>query len=239
MAQPKVYLPVHALRDVDIASMLSVASPTGSNDVSRRFDHHHSRRTMIYFLLSLKPASDCGELPESIATLVSKLDWIGLEKSYATLRCLPEPYQTQNSAEGLGDYWETKLTRYPPGPRKSRDYVEKYRSKGFDLNELKLYWNYEEIRQLGQEQRFNTETDQDTHDALSASPVQERKNRGAVQYKNGGIETTVFDVPKDKQIIVLDFADERMPGGYFLENAMTQEEVRRPTDQRLYASLPF
>ncbi|CAF1218715.1 unnamed protein product [Adineta steineri] len=42
---------------------------------------------------------------------------------------------------------------------------------------------------------------------------------------NGRIQHAVFKVPKNKQVIVLDFADERMPGGYFLENAMTQEEV--------------
>ena len=52
-----------------------------------------------------------------------------------------------------------------------------------------------------------------------------RDNPGEIKFVVSGIEEAVFQVPENNQIIVLDFADERMPGGYFLENAYTQEEV--------------
>ena len=81
---------------------------------------------------------------------------------------------------------------------------------------------------------FNPLADQDSHDALQQSPVNTRKNPGKIQFIQSGIEEAVFKVPRGKQVIVLDFADERMPGGYFLENAWTQEEVRGSIDKNLF-----
>ena len=251
MATFEAYLPVHALRKIDIDSMLSVALPGDSSSEIQRLDYHHSRRAMIHFLLSLDPAL-CKNLPQSIATRLSDVNWEGLKVTYGKLKDKTEPYKAQNYAEQLDDPWELHFKQYPPGPKKSMEYIQKYRSEGFFPKELKLYWNYEEIRQLvqekrvnketdqetpcntetNQEARFNPETDQDTHKALMEFPVYKRKHKGTVRYKITGIEKAVFDVAEKKQIIVLDFADERMPGGYFLENARTQEEVRRPADQR-------
>jgi len=56
-------------------------------------------------------------------------------------------------------------------------------------------------------------------------PIIERHNTGQINTKKGRIEDAIFDIPSDKQIIVLDFADERMPGGLFLYGATTQEET--------------
>ena len=150
-----------------------------------------------------------------------------MEEQLRNLQAAIEPYQKQYRAEALGTYWELKLKSNRPGPEQSLAYTSMYRSGGFQLEELKLYWNYEQIRQLNQSGLYNPISDQDTHQALADSPVETRHNAGTVQYVRSGIQDAVFDVPAGKQVIVLDFADERMPGGYFLENAHTQEEVSR------------
>jgi len=138
---------------------------------------------------------------------------------------MTEPYQKQYRAEKFDSYWELKREGNRSGPKQSREYISKYRQDGFRPEELKIYWNYDEIRDLNKNDRFNPITDSDTNDALLKSPVNTRENSGTIEFVRLGIETAVFRVPEDKQVIVLDFADERMPGGYFLENAMTQEEV--------------
>jgi len=108
----------------------------------------------------------------------------------------------------------------------ARPYISYCRTNGFQPNELKLYWNYEQIRDIiKNDTSFNSITDTDSRDALLKIPVNERNNTGKIDFLISGIEKAVFKVPKDKQIIVLDFADERMPGGYFIEGANTQEEV--------------
>lgn len=222
----KPYIPVNALRKMDVESILSVALPTQLDRYTeRRYDHHHSRRAMLYYLLGMQRTEKNGELMRLINGCRQKLDWSEIQKTYDNLKATIEPYQKQNNAEHLGTYWELKRSFDREGARRSKEYISKYRQDGFLPNELKLYWNYEQIKNLDQPDQFNPETDQDSHDNLLSSRVQTRKNAGKVEYIRSGIEEAIFKVPDDHQIIVLDFADERMPGGYFLENARTQEEV--------------
>lgn len=227
MTNPKAYIPLHAFRKIDIHSILSVALPLLDNDeTQRRFDYHHSRRTMLYFLLSMYSTSNNEQLMDLIKECKPKLEWAHVENEYHRLKMIIEPYQKQYRAEKLGTYWElTKSTR--SGPKQSREYISKYRELGFQPDELKIYWNYDQIRDLNKTDRFNPITDHDTNAALTKSPVDTRNNSGEIKFIRSGIEDAIFQVPEDKQVVVLDFADERMPGGYFLENAQTQEEVRR------------
>ena len=226
MSTSRVYMPLHALRKTDLESILSIALPFSNNDETRRrFDYHHSRRTMLHFLLSMENTDNGDGVNKLIDSFGLKIDWSRVRQDYQDLKNVIEPYQSQNGAEQFGTYWELKKTgNIRPGPKQSRDYISKYRADGFKPEELKLYWNYEEIRQL-KETNFNKITDEDTNKNLNNNPVSERKNPGDIIFKKAGIEHAVFEVPADKQVIVLDFADERMPGGYFLENARTQEEV--------------
>jgi len=226
MTTSKAYIPVHAFRKIDIQSILSVALPLLNNDeTQRRFDYHHSRRTMLYFLLSMYDIPNNERLMSLINECNPKIDRLRIEQNYNDLKNIIEPYQKQYRADKLGTYWELKRDANRPGPKQSLKYISKYRQDGFRPEELKIYWNYNQIRDLNNNDRFNPITDSDTNDALLKSPVDTRNNSGTIEFIKSGIENAVFQVPEDKQVIVLDFADERMPGGYFLENARTQEEV--------------
>ncbi|CAF4314691.1 unnamed protein product [Rotaria sp. Silwood2] len=226
MANSRAYIPLHALRKIDIQSILNVAFPLLSNEeTQRRFDYHHSRRTMLYFLLSMYNTPNNEEIIDSIKKYSSKIDLSRIEKDYTYLKNMIEPYKVEHRAENFDDYWELKKAANRPGPRQSYEHILKYRQEGFQEKELKLYWNYDQIRDLNKNDCFNPSTDSDTNDALLQSPVNTRQNSGIIKFVQDGIENAVFQVPEGKQVIVLDFADERMPGGYFLENARTQEEV--------------
>ncbi|UJR25938.1 hypothetical protein I4U23_007286 [Adineta vaga] len=195
----KPYIPSHALQESDIQSILSIADPILLNDETRRrYDYHQSRRTMLYFLLAMKSTNN-ERLMGLIAKCKPSIDWSKLENTYNDLKESTEPYQQQYRAEDKED--------------------------GFQMSELKLYWNYQEIKDLKEPGLFNPEADQDSHDKLLDSPVEKRDCAGEIKFIRSGIEEAVFQAPVDKQVIVLDFADERMPGGYYLENARTQEEV--------------
>ncbi|CAF4565270.1 unnamed protein product [Rotaria socialis] len=225
MTNSNAYLPLHALRKVDIYSMLSVAFPSSDQyETERKYDYHHSRRTMLYFLKLIYDKPNNQAVIDLINKCSRRVDLKRITNDYMTLKKINEPYREQHHSAGSDDYWELKSLKRP-GPLKSLEYISKYREKGFNDNELKIYWNYDEIKRLNEDDYFNPIADQDSHDALQQSPVKTRKNPGKIQFIQSGIEQAVFQVPPGKQVIVLDFADERMPGGYFLENARTQEEV--------------
>ncbi|CAF1504091.1 unnamed protein product [Adineta steineri] len=226
MTHRTAYIPLHALRKIDIQSILSIALPSqmNENENKRRYDYHNSRRTMLHFLLSMFETPNNQQLMNLINECNPRIDWDSIKNTYMDLKTKPEPYQEQYHAEKFDDYWEENYANRP-GPRQSQQYILKYREKGFQPEELKLYWNYQEIESLHKNGYFNPITDTDTKEALKAKPVDKRANFGAVKFHQSGIEKAVFKVEKGRQIIVLDFADERMPGGYFLENARTQEEV--------------
>ena len=228
MTTMKGYIPLHAFRKIDIQSIVSVALPLLNNDETyRRFDYHHSRRTMLYYLLLMRSTLHNEELIRLINDCYPRIDWLRIEKDYNNLKNMTEPYQKQYHAEKFNTYWELKRESNRPGPLQSRKNILEYRQNGFQLNELKVYWNYNQIRDLNKVDRFNPIADMDTNSALVKSPVNKRHNSGAIKFVQAGIQNAVFQVPDHKQVIVLDFADERMPGGYFLENAQTQEEVCR------------
>lgn len=227
MTYAKAYIPVHAFQKIDIQSMLDVALPLLNNeDVQRRYDYHHSRRTMLYFLLAMKSTEHNEKLMDWIRACRPKIDWSDVQNHYDALKSVTEPYQKQRRAENLNTYWELQKFTLS-GPKQSQEYISKYRQDGFQPGELKLYWNYEQIRTLNQNHHFNPVSDSDTYEALTKSPVESRSHEGKVEFVVLGIEEAIFQIPEGKQVIVLDFADERMPGGYFLENARTQEEVCR------------
>ncbi|CAF1208656.1 unnamed protein product [Rotaria sordida] len=238
MTNTRAYIPVHALRKIDIDSIFSIALPLiNNNEIHKRYDYHHNRRTMLYFLLSIYSTPNNERLMCLINEYNPEINWIYIEKNYNDLKNIIESYQRQYHAESFGNYWELnyaeKFRNYWElqedsdilGPKQSCRYISKYRFNGFLPEELKIYWNYNEIRDLNKNNHFNPITDTDTHDNLLKSPVNTRENSGIIQFIQLNIENAVFQVPEGKQVIVLDFANERIPGGYFLENVQTQEEV--------------
>lgn len=220
------YVPTYSLRKLDICSIISIAlAPTISKFWQVRVDAHHSRRTMLKYLLSIRTTPDNEHLLKWIEECHPNFNWALAETNYQQLRNTTELYQTQYNAQTLGNYWQLKIPTSSPRVKNAREYISQYRSGGFQPNELKLYWNYDEIEYLTTPHDYNPITDTDSHKRLLKWPVSRRKNSGTIRFLRSGIQDAVFEVPKDNQVIVLDFADERMPGGYFLEGAMTQEEV--------------
>ncbi|CAF1528811.1 unnamed protein product, partial [Rotaria sordida] len=221
-----MYVPVHSLRKCDICSIISIAFlPTNDKKWKKRVDSHHSRRTMLYFLLSIKSTPNNKQVLNFIYECYPNFDWSIVNENYQQLKNTIESYQLQYNAKKLGNYWQLKIPTHSPGPLKSREYISRYRSDGFQPNELKIYWNYDQIQTLISSNNYNPITDSDARNALLNSPVHERKHSGIIRFVVLAIQDAVFTVPNDKQVIVLDFADERMPGGYYLEQAITQEEV--------------
>lgn len=221
-----MYVPTHALRKVDICSIMSIALAPISDVVWReRVDSHHSRRTMLNFLLSIKRTAHNKHLLIWIEECHPNFDWTIAEKNYHYFKNIIETYQADYNAHKLGNYWQLKIPLASPLPNNAREYISQYRSYGFQSNELKLYWNYNEIKNLTVIDHYNPINDKDSHHALLNSPVHSRKHSGTIRFVQAGIQDAVFQIPYGKQVIVLDFADERMPGGYFLEGVNTQGEV--------------
>lgn len=91
--------------------------------------------------------------------------------------------------------------------------MEKFRQDGFAPEELKLYWNAEQLENLcpkpGEASKTTSTHDSSDIDAvenLLKYPVAQRHHSGEIRYVHDGIERAVFDVPEEAQIILLNFA---------------------------------
>lgn len=87
--------------------------------------------------------------------------------------------------------------------------MKRFRNDGFRPEELKLYWNPKQIEKLcpdASEQIPFDPSDSGAVDNLRQYPVSERNHRGRITYVTNGIEKAVFDIPEDAQIILLNFA---------------------------------
>jgi hypothetical protein len=99
-----------------------------------------------------------------------------------------------------------------PDVEQSREYASQHRSRGWKANELKIYWDAQQLEHLCHVDRTDGDEASAWHDpsdavaALRLNPVSSRKHAGHITYVNQGIEKAVFDVPEGAQIIVLNFA---------------------------------
>jgi hypothetical protein len=91
--------------------------------------------------------------------------------------------------------------------------MAQYRRTGYQPEELKVYWNVEQLENLcpkeGEEPGVKPSHDPSDLDAienLREHPVSQRNHMVKIDYISKGIERAVFDVPDDAQIIVLNFA---------------------------------
>lgn len=94
--------------------------------------------------------------------------------------------------------------------------MSRFRSRGWKPEELKLYWNSQQLEDLCPKSPVeNTATndlpphdpsDADAVQALLQNPVSKRNFNCQIEFIHNGIEKAVFDAPKDAQLIVLNFA---------------------------------
>lgn len=217
-----IYVPCASLDENDIRSLLNIAESTDKD----RVDLYGGRKVALKYLLSMK--SFGYQFPAGIS--ISDEKWKSFEKSFKKLKSIDYSKEEFSSPPDrqVEDYWELKYLspNIHPVAINSRRF-NRY-DKGIDDRKLKIYFNPRQFDNIIYSRATYEQAgfvDEDCRENLIKYPLNLRKNRGEIATVQGRIENVIFDVPSSKQIIVLDFADERMPGGLFLYGATTQEET--------------
>jgi len=215
----KIYIPVSSLKEEDIRSLVELAL----NKDEHRVDTHGGRQVAIKYLLTLRSINfnlDNFVSKQQLKTFEDKLKQLTRIDLYKKEFC-------ENNDITREDYWELKSQS-----NKIHEIAKANRSSltqdQFTLKQLKVYFNRKQIENIPYSKATFDDSgfvDEDSRNNLANYRLDQRKNQGSIHTKQGRIENVIFDVPESKQIIVLDFADERMPGGLYLDGASTQEET--------------
>ncbi|CAF3718770.1 unnamed protein product [Rotaria socialis] len=307
-----VYVPLESLTQETINSVIS----TVQHPDRRVWDF--SKRTLLAFLLAIdnsvseierngsnnkynehtiQHAARVRQLlvHQDHAGKIEKLDWTELRERYDKMaREKDDGTAKYFGAKNAEPYYELSIGQVHPDVIQSRKYMARFRSSGWKPEELKIYWNVQQLENLcpkheteskkgeeklepkceAEDNRKNETTrdmklektevaieakaerkdaienqmnarptekekseatneilsphdpsDADIIQALRECPVSKRNNAGKITYVNTGIEKAVFDIPETAQIIVLNFANERSPGGGYLRHTWAQEEI--------------
>ncbi|CAF1097511.1 unnamed protein product [Didymodactylos carnosus] len=230
-----MYVPCSALGEREISSIVQIAFAPNDADCQERVDKHGARKVMLKYLLVLKAIND-----ERILQLVEKcyqkrrsttsgINWNNVQQEYDISTKTDLFKRDITATDGLYEsYWEIRSdsTIIDVKPKEARKLLDIHRGYGFQLEELKVYFNYIQIDNIPYaNSTVPGFSDADAQINMKQFPTRMRQNAGQIHIEQSRIEQAVFSVPEGKQVIVLDFADERMPGGLFLFGATTQEET--------------
>ncbi|CAF1046821.1 unnamed protein product [Adineta steineri] len=219
MSSP-LYIPHASLNHEHIESLAKLCL---SKDV-HRVDIHGGRKAALKYLLNMH-AMGLDLSPYINIQEIKKLEGQFIElKQFDFFK---REFDVHHD-DKFEPYWE--LTNDSSNIHKIAKLARQFtnKEKGFRPERLKIYFNSAEIDQIsGSQATFDTDgfVDGDARDFMIEYPISKRQNKGQINTKQGRIQDVIFDIPADKQIIILDFADERMPGGFFLSGATTQEET--------------
>ncbi|CAF4093565.1 unnamed protein product [Rotaria sordida] len=216
----RLYVPCSALNPEDIESLVQLCSSQDKD----RVDKHGGRKAALKYLLNfqlagldLSPYIDLKAF-EKLKNEINKLKTIDLYKKEFD----------ENQDDKFEPYWElTNQSRKIHSVAKAnRQFTDK--KVCFSPEQLKVYFNPKQIANIPYSQGTYEScgfVDSDARDNMIKYPIIQRHNKGQINTIQGRIEQAIFHVPSGKQIIILDFADERMPAGLFLYGATTQEET--------------
>ncbi|CAF4141450.1 unnamed protein product [Rotaria magnacalcarata] len=336
-----VYVPLNSLTEETVDSIVSTVSTVPQSD---KTEWSFSRRTLLAFLLAIHNKLSRIEQNDSTMKLdrqiveyaskvrqwlvhknhsgniIKELDWTELRETYDKMAKETDDGNAKYfGVKNAEPYFELTIERVHPDINQSREYMTRFRSHGWEPNELKIYWNLQQLENLcpkdetqikqvdkrneekidvnnetkleekcelnrtqedfknlniqsktneesKDEAKFEIEkevndpvrdevkdqsseennrekdktneevenenlllehdpSDADAAEALRQYPVSKRNNAGKITYINQGIEKAVFDIPENAQIIVLNFANERVAGGGYCRHAWAQEEI--------------
>ena len=203
-----LYIPCASFNDEDVESLVQLSL---SDDV-HRVDTHGGRKAALKYLLNMHA------LAFRLPTCLSTEQVTHLQEKLHALKDVDlfKKEFDENGDQSFEPYWElhNDSSRIHPIAKNTRQWTNGH--AGFAPEQLKVYFNRKQIENIP----FSSATlqsagfvDADARDNLLRHPLDQRRNQGMINTKQGRIEQAIFDVPKGKQIIILDFADERMPGG--------------------------
>ncbi|CAF1546982.1 unnamed protein product [Adineta ricciae] len=214
-----LYIPCASLTKEDIESLVKLCL---SDDV-QRVDTHGARKVALKYVLNMHAVGF------DLSKYVTHEQIHKLKEQFEYLKQIDlfKKEFDSNHDEKYELYWE--LNNNSPNihsfAKNTRQFTN---TNGFSPEQLKVYFNTKQIANIPYSNAtFQSAgfVDADVKSNLMNFPIEERQNEGIINTKQGRIEQAIFDIPPGKQIIILDFADERMPGGLFLYGARTQEET--------------